>query len=112
MSDSLVLVLNRVNELHVIDPDSLPHSDGLHPIVLIAVAVINAGFQGVAVDEGRLSNGRSLQALSIDRLSPEGQMLQALCERSQAGFKLPSPEEVVQGIQTICAARAGRNCHV
>jgi hypothetical protein len=99
MSDSLVFLHNRANELHVIDPDSVPHSDGIHPITLIAAAVINAGFEGVAVDQVRLSDGRYFQAIDVNLATPEGVILHRLQQIAKSGGQLPTPELVVDAIR-------------
>lgn len=107
MSDSLVILHNRANELHVIDPDSVPHSDGLHPIILIAAAVINAGFEGVAVDQMRLSDGRYFQAIDVNMATPEGVILHRVQQIAESGGQLPTPELVVDAIRQQYA-RTGR----
>jgi hypothetical protein len=99
MSESIVFLLNRANELHVIDPDSVPHSDGIHPIILIAAAVINAGFEGVAVDQMRLSDGRYFQAIDVNLATPEGVILHRLQQIAELGSQLPTPELVVDAIR-------------
>ena len=53
MSDSLVFVHSRSNELHIVDPDAIPHSDDLSPIMHLAGEVIKAGHKGVAIDGKR-----------------------------------------------------------
>lgn len=99
MSESIVFLLNRANELHIIDPDTLPHSDDLHPIVEIVVAVLNAGFEGVAVDEKRLANGRYFQSVDVNLATPEGLILHRLQQIAESGGQLPTPELVVDAIR-------------
>lgn len=99
MSDSLVFLHNRANELHVIDPDRVPHSEGLHPIILIAATVINAGFEGVAVDEKRLANGRYFQSVDVNMATPEGVILHRVQQIAESGGELPTPELVVDAIR-------------
>jgi hypothetical protein len=99
MSDSLILNLNRANELRVIDPDTLSHSDDLQPILLIAAAIIVAGYKGVAIDEIRLANGRYLQAIDVNKSTPEGAILERLQRIANLGGVLPDSETVVASIR-------------
>jgi hypothetical protein len=99
MSDSLVLMLNRANDLHIVDPDTVPHSDDLHPLLKIAAAIISAGYGGVAVDEIRLSNGRYFQSVDANLATPEGSILQSLQHIMVSGGVLPDPASVVAAIR-------------
>ncbi len=107
MSDSLVLVLNRANELHIVDPDEVPHSDDLHPFTVIAAAIIAAGYEGVAVDEIRLSNGRYIQSVDVNLATLEGAILQDLRHMVDAGGVLPAPALVVAAIRQRYDDKAG-----
>lgn len=107
MKDSGNFGVERGNGLHVVESDDLPHFDNEPPLLADAAALLNAGFEGVAVDEMHLANGRHFQALIVYAASPEGQMMQALHERHQAGFKLPLPEVVVQAVRIECARYVG-----
>lgn len=111
MNDSVIFYWDRGSGLHIMESDDLPHFDTEPPLMLHAVALINAGFEGVAIDQTRLANGRYFQALNVDTASPEGQMMQALHERHQAGFKLPLPEVVVQFVRDEYARRAKVTCN-
>ncbi len=106
MNDSVIFYMDRGNGLHIVESADLPHFDNEPPLLACAAALMNAGFEGVAVDQTRLANGRYFQALNVDTASPEGQMMQALHQRHQAGFKLPLPEVVVQAVQIDYARRA------
>lgn len=106
MNDSLILYWGRGGDLLIVDSEGLPHFDTEPPLLAHAAALMNAGFDGVAVDQKRLANGQYFQALNVDTASPEGQMMEALHERLQAGFKLPPPEVVVQAVQIEYARRA------
>lgn len=99
MSDSLILNLNRANKLRVIDPDVLPPSGDLQPILLIAAAIITAGYKGVAIDEIKLANGRYFQAIDVNRATPEGSILRRLKDIADSGGVLPDPEAVVAAIR-------------
>lgn len=106
MTDAVIFYLDRSSGLHIVESDDLPHFDNEPPLLAYAAALINAGFEGVAVDQTRLANGRYFQALNVDTASPEGQMMQALHERQQAGFQLPLPEVVVRFVGDEHARRA------
>jgi hypothetical protein len=106
MKDSAIFYVGRRNGLHIVESDDLPHFDNEPPLLAYAAALMEAGFEGVAVDQTRLANGRYFLALNVDAASPEGQMMQALHERHQAGLKRPLPEVVVQAVQIEYARRA------
>lgn len=101
MSDSLVFVHSRSNELHIVDPDAIPHSDDLSPIMQLAGEVIKAGHKGVAIDELKLKNGRYLYSLEVDLTSPEGLVIQKLSTALDAGRPLPNSPTVLEAIRRI-----------
>lgn len=97
MKSSIIFYLDRSETLKVIDSSSLPHSDDLNPLMLIAAAVINAGYAGVVVDECRMENGRNFQALNTNIATPEGRILAVLCKLDPV--KLPTPKAVLEDIR-------------
>lgn len=109
MSDSIVFYLDRANVTHVIDPDSVPHHDAIHPLMDIAIAVINAGYSGVILDESRLSNGRFLQCLNVDHGTPEGRVIAAVGALSDSGYGLLSADAVLVLIKREYARGGGRS---
>jgi hypothetical protein len=52
MSDSFVVIRNRANDLSIFDPDNIPHTVDPSPIMLLAEAVISAGYAGVSGKKG------------------------------------------------------------
>lgn len=107
MSDSLVFYVNRANDIHLIEPETLPHFEDFHPILPIAAAIIKAGYEGVAVDERCLSNGRWFQAVDVNLATPEGRLLQRLSSILDSGGLLPSPDAVVAAIRDHYEGTAG-----
>lgn len=107
MSDSLILRFNRAEELHIIDPDDVPHFDDLPPLLEIAAAIIIEGYKGVAIDEIKLSNGRFFQAVDVNLGTPEGAILQHLQQIVDAGGVLPAPDLVVRAIREHYGRTAG-----
>ena len=101
MSDSLVLVLSRSNDLHIVDPDAIPHSDDLSPLLKIAVAVINKGYRGVAIDELKLKDGRFVHSMDADISTPEGKVIQKLAIALDEGRPLPDTPTVLEAIHRI-----------
>ena len=97
MKSSVIFYLDQSDKMKIIDSSSLRHSDDLNPLMLIAVAVINAGFDGVIIDEQRLANGRYFQALNTNIATPEGRILEALSKLEPA--KLPTPKAVLEDIR-------------
>ena len=96
MSDSFVFFQGRENDLHVIDPDGVRHSDDITPLQKLVIAVINAGYRGVVVDEKRLANGRFLSCISIDFSTPEGQILQEISTAVEQGQPAPSVNQALE----------------
>jgi hypothetical protein len=97
MNNSLLFYLDRSNSVQIVDSESLPHTEGLSPIMLIAVAVINAGYRGVIVDEQRMANGRIFQALNTNMVTHEGRIVADLCKLDPSS--LPPPQAVVEMIR-------------
>ena len=101
MSDSLLLVRSRSNELHIVDPDEISHSDDLPPLIQLAVEVFKAGYEGVAIDELKLKNGRYVYSLEADLETPEGLVIQKLTTAVDEGRPLPSAPTVLEAIRRI-----------
>jgi hypothetical protein len=95
MSDSLVFLRNRADGFCVFDPDDLQHTDGLSPIMLLAAAVIRAGYAGVAVDEVQLANGRYVHSMDVNLATHEGVLFQGLSSVAMSGGFLPSAQTVL-----------------
>lgn len=75
--------------------DGVPHYQGVAPIMLIAAAVINAGFDGVRVIEFQLINGRYVQLLEVQESKPAGRYLAKLAAGEKRGKTLPKIHEVL-----------------
>lgn len=101
MSDSLLFVHSRSNELHIVDPDAIPHSDELSPLLQLAVEVIKAGHKGVVIDELKLKNGRFVYSLEGDLATPEGLVMQKLSTALEEGRPLPTAPAVLEAIRHI-----------
>lgn len=104
MSDSLVFYWDRADNLNLIDPDVIPHFDGGHPVLNIVVDIINAGYEGVVIDEQRLSNGRYFHALNVNLATPEGRIVSALQNSFEAGEEIPTAREVIESINHVYTA--------
>ena len=101
MSDSLLFVHSRSNDLHIVDPDAIPHSDDLSPIMQLAGEVIKAGYEGVAIDELKLKNGRYVYSLEVNLSTPEGVVIQKLSTALDEGRPLPNTPTVLEAIRRI-----------
>ena len=101
MSNSFVWLHGRDDALYVIDPEALPHFDEHPPVFDIVIAVINAGYKGVVVDEKRLANGRFLLCLSVIEATPEGNVIKNLVANANNGKQLPSVEGVLAQLKTL-----------
>jgi hypothetical protein len=101
MSDSLLFVYSRSNDLHIVDPDAIPHSDELSPLMQLAVEVIKAGHKGIAIDELKLKNGRFVYSLEGDISTPEGAVMRKLSTALDEGRPLPNAATVLEAIRRI-----------
>jgi len=100
MNNSVVLYHGRDDNLYVVDPDCIPHFDDTPPLLSIAVAIIQAGYAGVIVDEQKLSNGRFIHCLSTSLATPEGQIFAGLSVTHSWGKSLPSTASVLDSIRS------------
>ena len=101
MSDSLVFVHSRSNELYIVDPQAIPHSDDLSPIMQLAGKVIKAGYEGVAIDELQRQNGKFVLSMEVDLATPEGVVMQKLSTALEEGRPLPNAATVLEAIRRI-----------
>lgn len=110
MSNSVVMHLSRSGKATVVDREDIPHTDDPHPIMTLAVAVLNAGYTGIALDELKLSNGRVAHALDVNLSTPEGRVFQALSFIAEAGGSMPEAPTVLAGLQVAyqTQTKAGR----
>ncbi len=108
MSDSVVFFHGRDNVLHVIDPDCVKHFDDISPLQEIVIAVINAGYRGVVVDEKQLANGRFLSCISTNCSTPEGQILQEITNAVEQGQSAPSVNQALETIAKRYAQKGAR----
>ena len=99
MSNSVVLYHGRDDNLYVVDPDCIPHFDDTPPLLRLAAAIIEAGYDGVIVDEKKLSDGRFVHCLSTNSATPEGRILAGVSEAHSAGKPLPSTAAVMAAIR-------------
>jgi len=98
MTKSITLHHGRDDVFYAVDPDDLPIAQNLQVIDFV-VAVINAGFDGVVVDEKRLSDGRFIHCISVNLETPEGQIVQALASAADLGEPMPSIKFVLEKIK-------------
>lgn len=103
-AESLVFHLSRSGELRVFDPSSVPHFDHPAPLVAIAIAVISAGYCGIAIDELLLANGRYCHCLEVDLSTPEGKLLQELSRVHDRGEPMPRAQSVLDALARAYAA--------
>lgn len=99
MSDSLVFLRNRAEEFCIFDPDNIPHTDDLSPIMLLAATVINAGYVGVAVDERLLTSGRYVLSMDVNLATHEGVLFRELSSVAISGGTLPSEQSVLKKLE-------------
>jgi hypothetical protein len=113
MSDSRVFLRNRAEEFYIFDPDDVPHTDDLSPIMLLAAAVISEGYAGVAVDELQLTSGRYVQSMDVNLATHEGVLFQELSSVAMSGGTLPSAQAVLtmlaQRYRTSSNEESGQN---
>lgn len=109
MNDSIVFYHDRNDVLHVVDPDATPHFEEYPPVFDIVCAVINAGYEGVVVDEKQLDNGQFLLGLSTNPFTPEGQIIEELVLAADDGVQMPSIALVLEQIKKQYDQLGGRN---
>lgn len=109
MSNSTVFYHGRDDVIHIVDPDLARHFDELPPVFDIVVAVMNAGYNGVVVDEKRLNNGRFIHFLSVAQGTPEGNAIQNLMADANAGKPLPSVDCVLAQLKAMYEEIGDRN---
>jgi hypothetical protein len=109
MNDSIVFYHDRNDVLHVVDPDATPHFEEHPPVFDIVCAVINAGYEGVVVDEKQLDNGQFLLGLSTNPCTPEGQIIEELVLAADDGVQMPSIALVLEQIKKQYDQLGGRN---
>lgn len=97
MNNKVFVYKDRGDNLNIIDPGSLPHEDEPKPIMLIAGAVMKAGYKGVIVDQHLMSNGKYMHALNVDTSTPEGRIVGFLSRCAEED--LLEPEAVVTVIR-------------
>jgi len=107
MSDSLVLYLDRNEILNVIDPDVLPDTDRLEPLIDIVIAIINAGYVGVRLDYEKLTDGRHFLAINFNTDTIEGKIIEELNRVNEK--ELPTPQSVVDKIKAAYTIGIGRS---
>ena len=97
----MVFYWDRNDDIHVIDPDVIQHYEGeISPLMMIAAAIINAGYRGVVIDEKQLNNGRFLFAVNANLGTHEGQIFAGL--QNSIG-ELPTAKDVLVTIETAYA---------
>lgn len=101
MSDALVFLWSRSNELRIVDPDELIHYDEISPLLKLAIAVINNGYQGIAIDELKRKNGQYVHSMDADISTPEGQVIQKLAKAHEVGRQLPEVKVVLDAIARL-----------
>lgn len=99
MIDELILYVDRGSRLHIVEPSSLENFDDYHPVLQIAVNLMNAGFEGLEIDEKLMSNGKYFQALNTDLSTREGKLLYDISQKYSRGEPLPSLTEVIAQIR-------------
>ncbi len=100
---SLCIYLDRNGRFQVFDPRKLPASEAQVDLNDIAVAVINAGHQGIKIDESRLSNGKYVQAIAVRLDTYEGIIFNGLKAAFERKEPLPSPDAVLDLLKISCS---------
>ena len=104
-AESLVFHLSRSGELQIFESSSIPHFDDPVPLMAVAVAVLSAGYHGIAIDELQLANGRYCQCLEVDLSTPEGKLLQELSRVHDRGGSMPRVQSVLDALARAYAAQ-------
>ena len=98
MTDSILLFASRSGDIHIFDSNSIEHFDNGHPLLNLSIPVINAGYQGIAIDEHKMANGRYCQALEVNDATQEGTIFAQLQKDYENGIPLPTPSKLLDRI--------------
>jgi hypothetical protein len=109
MSNSIVFCHDRNDNLQIIEPDAVPHFEDHPPVIDIAIAVAKEGYKGVVFDEKQLANGEFLLVMSMNQITPEGQIIQELCLVADDGATLPPIDSVLSQIKKRYDEIGGRH---
>ena len=96
--DHFLLFRDRNDDVHMIEGDSLEHHEPCHPVIMLAIDVMGAGYEGVIVDAERISNGRAFIALQTNDQTPEGRIVENLYHNYWPGQRLPSKKQLLKKI--------------
>jgi len=96
---STIFYLSRSGNLVVMDSNSLDRTGVNEPIIEIALDLINAGFEGVAVDTKKLSNGEYFFAVEIQPDTPEGKLISDAQNLINSGRPIPSSQVLINRIK-------------
>ena len=108
-TQSMGIYLNRNGGVDMFDPNHLPASEDQEELNNIAIAVINAGYQGIKIDESRLSNGKYVHAIAGRMDTHEGVLFQYLKQAFERNEQLPSPEHVLACLSAAYAFGGGND---
>ncbi len=107
MSDILLIYHSRSGDIYVIDPDDVPFSTQTPQILDIGIAILNAGYKGVALDEKRLMDGRYFVVTGINLGTHEGVYMGQLMKLQDEGQQLPTSDEALNHIDAIYKSNGG-----
>lgn len=106
---SVGLYLNRNGGLDVLNPDNLPASEAQEVLNDIAIAVIVAGYEGIKIDETRLSNGKYVQVIAANMTTYEGLIFQGLKAAFDRNEPLPRPDEILALLKISYSSGGGND---
>jgi hypothetical protein len=98
MTDSILLFASRSGDIHIFDSSSIEHFDDGAPLLNLAIPVLIAGYQGIAIDELKMENGRYFHALEVNIATQEGAIFAQLQEDFENGIPLPTPSKLLDRI--------------
>jgi len=81
--------------------DGVPHYQGVAPIMQIAAAVSEAGYEGVRVLEIQHCDGRYIQILQTNHATPEGRYLSKLAAFTKKNKALPSLHQALAHVANL-----------
>lgn len=96
---SLIFYWNKSDDLYIMDSDSLDLMGDQDPILEITLDVMNAGFDGVAVDTAKLASGKYFYGVNIRPDKPEGKIISDIQDLFNSGHHIPSSRVVINRIK-------------
>ena len=96
---SLIFYWNKSDDLYVMDSESLEITEDQEALLEIAIDIMIAGFDGVAVDTKKLACGKYFYGVNIRPDKPEGKIIAEVQKLINSGSRIPSSPVIINRIK-------------